>query len=572
MNLFFNLRQSGWGKTFLLCLLLVIAGAFPGISAPTSKVASKTEALVAEASGSQEVSLASGTDAIVASSPGRILDISQLKTDSFTLKKKGFEDAGQQLGKEVDNLGGRMASHTTEWLNSEAGLGITFFKLLLGVLSFLFLLFFTFLMRKLIVSSQKKYDLSTSTLKELVEKADNWIAPILEALRPPICLFVWMYGGLTIIAFLFSHVSEGDEIFWIPATAGNLAEIGGFAAFFWTIFRITQLVEIKLQIWAETTSSHWDNILVAFVGKCLRFILPLMALIFSLPFFDLSPQITEFFQRVVSIALIGSIAWILIQLVRVVERVMLEPVEDHRKEDFQARKIFTQVHILKKVLFTIIWVLSFSLMLMVFDSVRQLGTSIMASAGVLGIIVGFAAQKTIATLLAGIQIAVSQPVRIDDVVIVEGEWGWIEEITLTYVVVKIWDLRRLVLPINYFIEKPFQNWTRTSAKILGSIFFYVDYKFPVDELREPLKQIVSASKNWDGDVCGLQVTDMKPAFLELRALISSENSSKAWDLRCEVREKLLSHIQKNYPHCLPLTRARIEPEASFKEQANKEKQ
>ena len=181
-------------------------------------------------------------------------------------------------------------------------------------------------------------------------------------------------------------------------------------------------------------------------------------------------------------------------------------------------------------------------MLMVFESGRHFGTAIIASAGVAGIIIGFAAQKSIATLLAGFQIALTQPIRIDDVVIVENEWGRIEEITLTYVVVRIWDLRRLVLPITYFIETPFQNWTRTSADILGTVFLHVDYTLPLDSLRSELTRILEGSPLWDRKVNVLQVTDAKPHTLEVRALASAADASAAWDLRCHIREQLIAFI------------------------------
>jgi small-conductance mechanosensitive channel len=181
-----------------------------------------------------------------------------------------------------------------------------------------------------------------------------------------------------------------------------------------------------------------------------------------------------------------------------------------------------------------------------------------ASAGVAGIVIGFAAQKSLGTLLAGFQIAMTQPIRIDDVVIVEGEWGKIEEITLTYVVVRIWDLRRLVVPITYFIEKPFQNWTRTSADILGTVFLHVDYGVPVDAVRGELGRILESSPNWDRKVNVLQVTEARERTLELRALASSSDASKSWDLRCEVREKLVDFVQRNYPESLPRLRATLE--------------
>jgi small-conductance mechanosensitive channel len=197
-------------------------------------------------------------------------------------------------------------------------------------------------------------------------------------------------------------------------------------------------------------------------------------------------------------------------------------------------------------------------MLMVFDSARQFGASILASAGIAGIIVGFAAQRSIATLLAGSQIAMTQPIRVDDVVIVENEWGRIEEITLTYVVVRIWDLRRLVLPITYFIERPFQNWTRSSADILGTVFLHADYSVPLDALRTELTRILSTSRFWDGKVNVLQVTDAREHTLEIRALASAADASLAWDLRCEVREKLIQFLQRNYPDSQPRLRASVE--------------
>jgi small-conductance mechanosensitive channel len=182
------------------------------------------------------------------------------------------------------------------------------------------------------------------------------------------------------------------------------------------------------------------------------------------------------------------------------------------------------------------------------------GTSILASAGVLGVIIGFAAQKTIANLFAGFQLAMTQPIRLDDVVIVESEWGRVEEITLTYVIVHIWDDRRLVLPLSYFIEKPFQNWTRVSANLLGSVFFWTDYTLPVAELRRAVQQIVEGCKDWDKRFWNLQVTDTSERTMQIRVLATAADSSKAWDLRCEIREKIIGMIQSKYPQSLPRIR------------------
>jgi small-conductance mechanosensitive channel len=197
--------------------------------------------------------------------------------------------------------------------------------------------------------------------------------------------------------------------------------------------------------------------------------------------------------------------------------------------------------------------------LMLFDPVRQFGTSILASAGIAGVVIGFAAQKTLGNVLAGIQIALTQPLLIDDIVVVEGEFGQIEEITLTYVTVRTWDLRRMILPITYFVEKPFQNWSRVSTKLLGTVILYLDYRVPLGELRKELKRLVENNPKWDRKVCGLQVTDTKQSTIEVRALVSSTDPGKAFDLRCDVREGLIEFLRTHYPESLPRVRNVTEP-------------
>jgi hypothetical protein len=196
--------------------------------------------------------------------------------------------------------------------------------------------------------------------------------------------------------------------------------------------------------------------------------------------------------------------------------------------------------------------------LMLFEEVRRLGTTILASAGAAGIVVGIAAQHTLANLFAGIQVALTQPIRMDDVLVVEGEWGRVEEITLTYVVLHIWDDRRLVLPLSYFIEKPFQNWTRVSAQLLGSVFLWTDYTLPVAELRTAVGKIVESSSLWDKRFWNLQVSDATEQTMQLRVLATAADSSKAWDLRCEIREKLIDYVQDHYPQSLPRRRVDVE--------------
>lgn len=265
------------------------------------------------------------------------------------------------------------------------------------------------------------------------------------------------------------------------------------------------------------------------------------------------------FNHILGLVLIIVISWLLIKLIYVLEDYIVRRFEVNVKDNLRARKIQTQFKVLKRLVIIIISVIALALILMTFPKVKDLGKTILASAGIIGIVIGFAAQKTLGNFIAGLQIAFSQPIRVDDVVIVEGEWGRIEEITLTYVVVKIWDLRRLIVPITYFIEKPFQNWTRVSADILGTVFIYVDYTVPFDAIRKELQSILNASELWDKKVCVLQVTNTTDRTVELRALMSASDASTAWSLRCEVREKLIDFIQKKYPKALPRLRAEMEP-------------
>jgi small-conductance mechanosensitive channel len=224
------------------------------------------------------------------------------------------------------------------------------------------------------------------------------------------------------------------------------------------------------------------------------------------------------------------------------------------------------MRVLKRTVEVMIILITAGFALMSFDSVRQYGVSLFASAGVAGLAVGLAAKPLLGNLIAGVQIALTQPIRIDDAVVVEGEWGWIEEFTSTYVVIRLWDWRRLVVPLGYFLENPFQNWTRTTSSIIGSAFFHLDHRTPVAALRNKLEKIVKASKNWDGQVVSLQVTDTTERTIEVRTLMSAHNSSKAFDLRCEVREQMLEFLQTEYPQALPRFRADVfsthEPERS----------
>lgn len=305
----------------------------------------------------------------------------------------------------------------------------------------------------------------------------------------------------------------------------------------------------RLKRFSQKTSNTWDDFVVElFRYPLLGFFIWLMIKLFTLVFLhDL--VVFQYLSHINAILLIMSIAWILIKVVKLGIYLLERKIDISTSNNLQARKNLTQIKVFKSISNAIISIVAFALILMTFDQAKEIGKSLLTSAGILSVIVGFAAQKSIGMFLAGIQIAITQPIRLDDVVIVEGEWGKIEEITLTYVVVQIWDSRRLVLPITYFLEKPFQNWTKTSADILGTVFFYVGFDFPVQALRDFLPEILKDNTNWDGKVVNVQVTNVNERFKELRVLVSSADASKNWDLRVEVREKVIDFIQKNYPHC-----------------------
>lgn len=388
----------------------------------------------------------------------------------------------------------------------------------------------------------------------------GWKAQTIHAMGRPLYLLIWIYGlyfAATPLLLKLPETEDGSP-HGGQLLADKVFDLAVFAALVWAFFRFTKVIEAKLGGWASRTEGKLDDLLAPIVGRSLRVVVPVLGMIFALPALDLPNDYSDMVARGSSILIILTIAWILIQAVSLGERAVLLKHDIKAADNLEARKIYTQVHVLAKAAYVLIAIFTAASVLMLFEQVRQFGTSLLASAGVIGIVVGFAAQRTIANLFAGLQVALTQPIRLDDVVIVEGEWGRIEEITLTYVVVKIWDDRRLVVPLSYFIEKPFQNWTRNSANILGSIFVWADYSINVDELRPVVEQIVKDCTDWDKRFWNLQVTDTNERAMQLRVLATAADASKAWNLRCEIREKLLSFIQTRQREHLPKVRALME--------------
>jgi small-conductance mechanosensitive channel len=288
-----------------------------------------------------------------------------------------------------------------------------------------------------------------------------------------------------------------------------------------------------------------------------RWIVWIAALLLVIPTLPASATVTSPLYHLLSIALIASITWLSIALLRVVEDFLAVRYRVDIPDNLQARRIGTQVRVLRRTAVGVVIVIGIAVILMTFPVIRNVGAGLFASAGLAGLVVGMAARPSLSNMLAGLQIALTEPIRLDDVVVVEGEWGRVEDIQTTYVVIRIWDERRLILPLSYFIEKPFQNWTRASAELLGTVFWHVDYTVPVDELRGELHRVLESSPLWDKRVWNLQVTDAGEHTVELRALMSCPDSSSAWDLRCLVREHMIKFMQQRYPESLPRARAEL---------------
>ncbi|MBV9539967.1 MAG: mechanosensitive ion channel family protein [Alphaproteobacteria bacterium] len=291
----------------------------------------------------------------------------------------------------------------------------------------------------------------------------------------------------------------------------------------------------------------------------------MIALSLAMPIAPLHARVTEAIDRCLLAAFIVFVGWLVIVAANILMDRYMGRFRLDASDNLLARKAVTQVRLLQRTVDTVLVILTIGLALMSFDSVRQFGISLFASAGLAGIAAGLAARPLLENLIAGLQIAFTQPLRLDDVLIVEGEYGTVEEINSTYVVLKLWDWRRMIVPLSYFFDKPFQNWTRSSAALMGTVMIYTDYTVPVDKVRKKLEEIVRSTKLWDHQVANLQVTDAKDNVIELRALVSASNSSNLSDLRSLVREQLIAFLQRELSDSLPVLRQRpiLDPASNF---------
>ncbi len=281
----------------------------------------------------------------------------------------------------------------------------------------------------------------------------------------------------------------------------------------------------------------------------------ILAIAIALPTAPLDPHIRSMLARMLGLATICLLGWIALTALQIATNLYLLNFRIDTADNLLARKHVTQIRVLVRVLDTVIIMVTLGLALMSFDSVRQYGVSLFASAGAAGIIFGLAAQPVLSNLIAGVQLAVTQPIRLEDAVTVQNEYGWIEEITATYVVIRLWDLRRLIVPLSFFIQQPFYNWTRQAAANLGAVLLYLDYTAPIDLIRQKAVEIVAQSKSWGGKVINVQVTNTSPQAMELRVLVSADTAGETSNLCAYVREMLIGFIQREYPDALPRSRS-----------------
>ncbi len=346
---------------------------------------------------------------------------------------------------------------------------------------------------------------------------------------------------------------KGDAILWSLGLVVGAYVFGRFVA--WLSVR-------ALARWAKHTVTPADDLVLRHVAAPLRWLLPAIGVDCVLPMVPLPERMGQILTHTTVLAIIVTTGWAVFAALRVLEDLVEQRYDLSRATTVHARAVYTQLRALRNVGGVVVVMVTIAFALMTFEEVRNIGAGLLASAGVAGIVLGFAAQKTLTTLVAGIQIAFAQPIRVGDLVGVDSEIGTVEEIALTYTVVRLWDLRRLIVPVEYFLDKPFQNWTRGTGELLGTVELQLDFGVPVDDLRKELERLVAASSLWDKKIAKVQVTGASDKTMLVRVLVSAANSDDLFELRCHLREKLLSFVHLRLPGALPKQRVDAPPPAS----------
>jgi small-conductance mechanosensitive channel len=489
--------------------------------------------------------------AVASSSPKNVVeavaDPSKAESQVFDL-----EYLSRSFAFSIDRLSVQLSQTLGPWSNRDLLLQITPAKIILGILSALVALAILQVVRFLLAAVHRRRHNEPSEQR-------FWVGGILRALRKGVGIFFWVTAIFLFLSPLLPHIAIGLQNEGIFHLVSKLTELGYFAALFVFCYYLVLLIGSWLTLHAQREPRQWYYPAFPFLGKLLFYNFILISLQLCLNLLQLPGSAQALSSKLVSIAsaIVNCVTFI--QMIRAVEDMLVSRTSLRNHDIYKFRGFLTRLQVLRRLIVFLVIIISIGVILMNIDAVRQVGTGLLASAGVAGVIFGFAAQKSLSTIIAGLQIALTGPMKIDDVVIVEGEYGTIEEITLTYVVVKLWDLRRMILPITYFLDKPFQNWTRTSSELIGAVLLYTDFMIPIEEIRRAGEKIVAASPLWDKRVYAAQVTDWKNETVEIRILVSSDTAPHLFDLRCEVRERILNYLQQRNPEAFPHVRTTFFP-------------
>ncbi len=348
-------------------------------------------------------------------------------------------------------------------------------------------------------------------------------------------------------------IEFGNALSFVPPWAVSLIILAGAVVAAWLIHAA---ILASLNRLFHGRRPYLQTILRATKNPT-RLALLLVALALALPTAPLGPDTKSLLVRMLALTTICLLGWIALTVVHIGANLYLLKFRIDVEDNLLARKHITQVRVLMRAIDTVIVLVTVGFALMTFAAVRQYGVSLFASAGAAGVVFGLAAQPVLSNMIAGIQIAVTQPIRLEDAVTVQNEYGWIEEINATYVVIRLWDLRRLIVPLNFFIQQPFYNWTRHAAANMGYVLLYLDYAAPIERVREKAKEIVAGSKQGSGKVINVQVTNASAQAIEVRVLLSADNAANTSNLCAEVREKLIDFLQREHPEAMPRKRNEI---------------
>jgi small-conductance mechanosensitive channel len=345
----------------------------------------------------------------------------------------------------------------------------------------------------------------------------------------------------------------GHALSFAPPWAVSLVLLVGATAAAWLLYAATLAVLRRL---LQGRRTYLRSVLEQTKNPT-RLGLLLMALAIALPTAPVGSDTKIVIVRFLVLGTICLLGWIALTALNIAANLYLMQFRIDIEDNLLARKHVTQVRVLVRALDTIIVLVTLGFALMTFDAVRQYGVSLFASAGVAGVVFGLAAQPVLSNLIAGVQLAVTQPIRLEDAVTVQNEYGWIEEITATYVVIRLGDQRRLIVPLNYFIQQPFYNWTRQATPTIGTVVLYLDYAAPIDIIRKKAAELVEQTKQDNAKVTSVQVTNASVQAIEVRIVVNSDSATTTGNVSAELREKLIAFLQQEHPEALPRQRNEI---------------